>query len=143
MALLIFDLFTAGVGVAGVVGAGLVHPRLLRPRRAARPTAWAVALLVLSMIAFAIDVQTGVPRVWTGVGMVLFVVGSLVLYDGLSLSWITLGAAFIGVALTFLMAMPAMVRTPLLHADHRAGVDDRRARPGRHRHLPRRHRAGP
>ena len=44
-------------------------------------------------------------------GGVLFVVGSLVLYDGLSLSWITLGAAFVGVALTFLMAMPAMVRT--------------------------------
>ncbi len=40
-----------------------------------------------------------------------FVVGSLLLYDGVSLSWITLGVAFIGVALTFLTAMPAMVRT--------------------------------
>ena len=110
MALLIFDLFTAGVGVAGVVGAfsfilacyGLdVLPIHL----------WAVALLVASMAAFAVDVQTGVPRFWTGAGMVLFVIGSLTLYDGVSLSWITLGVAFVGVALTFLMAMPAMVRT--------------------------------
>jgi membrane-bound serine protease (ClpP class) len=110
MALLIFDLFTAGVGVAGVVGAFsfilACYGLEVLPAHA-----WAVALLVLSMFAFAIDVQTGVPRLWTAVGGVLFVVGSLFLYDGLSLSWITLGAAFIGVALTFLMAMPAMVRT--------------------------------
>ncbi|HUO47329.1 MAG TPA: NfeD family protein [Acidimicrobiales bacterium] len=110
MALLIFDLFTAGVGVAGVVGAfsfilacyGLdVLPIHL----------WAAALLVVSMAAFAVDVQTGVPRFWTAAGGVLFVVGSLTLYDGVSLSWITLAVAFVGVALTFLMAMPAMVRT--------------------------------
>ena len=37
LALLIFELFTAGVGVAGVVGAGCLRPRLLRPGRAARP----------------------------------------------------------------------------------------------------------
>jgi membrane-bound serine protease (ClpP class) len=110
MALLIFELFTAGVGVAGVVGAGAfilacygldVLPANL----------WAIGLLILSMVAFAVDVQTGVPRFWTAAGGVLFVVGSLFLYDGLSLSWITLGVAFVGVALTFLMAMPAMVRT--------------------------------
>jgi membrane-bound serine protease (ClpP class) len=110
MALLIFDLFTAGVGVAGVVGAFSFI--LACYGLEVLPThSWAIALLVLSMAAFAIDVQTGVPRVWTAVGGVLFVVGSLMLYDGLSLSWITLGAAFVGVALTFLMAMPAMVRT--------------------------------
>ncbi len=110
MALLIFDLFTAGVGVAGVVGAGAFilacYGLDVLPIRAI-----GVALLVASMLAFAVDVQTGVPRFWTAAGGVAFVVGSFVLYDGVSLSWITLGVAFIGVALTFLMAMPAMVRT--------------------------------
>src|SRR5690606_40031645 len=37
---------------------------------------WAVALLVVSMFGFAVDVQIGVPRFWTGVGVVTLVVGS-------------------------------------------------------------------
>ncbi len=110
MALLIFDLFTAGVGVAGVVGAGsfilACYGLAVLPTRTV-----GIVLLVASMVAFAVDVQTGVPRFWTAAGGVFFVLGSLLLYDGVSLSWITLGVAFIGVALTFLTAMPAMVRT--------------------------------
>jgi len=31
---------------------------------------WAVALLVLAMLAFAVDVQVGIPRFWTGIGIV-------------------------------------------------------------------------
>ena len=72
---------------------------------------WGIAAIVLAMVAFAIDVQTGVPRFWTGAGMVLYVVGSLTLYDGVSISWITLAVGIVGVALTFFTAMPAMVRT--------------------------------
>jgi membrane-bound serine protease (ClpP class) len=72
---------------------------------------WALALLVVSMVAFTIDVQTGVPRVWTGIGMALYIVGSLWLYDGVSMSWITLTVAIIGVALTFFSGIPSMVRT--------------------------------
>jgi membrane-bound serine protease (ClpP class) len=110
LALLIFELFTAGVGVAGVVGAGAFI--LACYGLAVLPTNWwGIAAIGLSMIAFAIDVQTGVPRFWTGTGMVLFVVGSLTLYDGVSMSWITLGVGILGVALTFFTAMPAMVRT--------------------------------
>jgi membrane-bound serine protease (ClpP class) len=110
LALLIFDLFTAGVGVAGVVGAGsfilACYGLDVLPTRPI-----GIALLVLSMAAFAIDVQTGVPRFWTGVGGVCFVLGSFLVFDGVSLSWVTLVVAFVGVGLTFLMAMPAMVRT--------------------------------
>lgn len=110
MALLLFELFTAGVGVAGGVAAGSLilgaYGLAWLPVRW-----WALALVVLSMLAFAIDVQTGVPRVWTGIGMVLYVVGSLWLYDGVSMSWITLGVAFIGVLLTFTTGIPSMVRT--------------------------------
>jgi membrane-bound serine protease (ClpP class) len=110
MVLLIFELFTAGVGVAGGVAAGSLllgcYGLAVLP---VRP--WAVALLVLSMLAFTIDVQTGVPRFWTGVGLVLYVAGSLTLYDGVSMSWITLVVAIVGVALTFLSGIPSMVRT--------------------------------
>lgn len=110
LALLIFELFTAGVGVAGVVGAGAFI--LSCYGLAVLPTNWwGILAIVLSMVAFAIDVQTGVPRFWTGAGMVLYVVGSLTLYDGVSISWVTLLVGFIGVGLTFFTAMPAMVRT--------------------------------
>lgn len=110
MALLIFELFTAGVGIAGGVAAGSL---LLGSYGLAVLPAhwWAVALLVASMVAFTVDVQTGVPRFWTGVGMVLFVAGSLTLYDGVSMSWITLVVAVVGVALTFMSGIPSMVRT--------------------------------
>ncbi len=110
LALLIFELFTAGVGVAGVVGAGAFI--LSCYGLAVLPTNWwGIAAIVLAMVAFAIDVQTGVPRFWTGAGMVLYVIGSLTLYHGVSISWITLAVGVIGVALTFFTAMPAMVRT--------------------------------
>ena len=92
-------------------GRGLPRARLLRPGVAAHPTGGRSRCSSLSIFAFAIDVQTGVPRFWTGVGVVGFVVGSLFLYDGLSLSWITLLVGIGGVLLAFLAGMPAMVRT--------------------------------
>lgn len=113
--LLIFEFFTAGVGVAGFVGAALTV--LGSYGLSALPTrGGAVALLVVAMVAFAIDVQVGIPRFWTGVGMVTFVLGSWFLYDSLPgtdlrLSWITLIVGIGGVALTFVVGMPSMVRT--------------------------------
>jgi membrane-bound serine protease (ClpP class) len=110
LALIIFELFTAGVGVAGVVGAGSFI--LAGYGLGVLPTnVWALALIGVSMFAFAIDVQTGVPRFWTGAGVVMFVIGSFTLFNGLSLSWITLGVAIISVLLAFIAGMPSMVRT--------------------------------
>ncbi len=110
LALIVFELFTAGVGVAGVVGAGSFI--LAGYGLGVLPTrGWAVALIGLSMAAFAVDVQTGVPRFWTGAGLVMFVAGSFTLYDGLSLSWVTLLVGIVGVLLAFLGGMPSMVRT--------------------------------
>ncbi len=110
LALIIFELYTAGVGVAGVVGAGCIvlagYGLWVLPTRW-----WALALLCFSMFAFAIDVQTGVPRIWTGIGLVLYVVASLTLFDGLSLSWVTMVVAVIAVMLAFIGGMPSMVRT--------------------------------
>jgi membrane-bound serine protease (ClpP class) len=110
LALIIFELFTAGVGVAGVVGAGsfvlACYGLAVLPVRG-----WALALVVASMLAFAIDVQTGVPRFWTAAGVVMFAIGSLFLFDGLALSWVTLLVGIVGVLLAFLGGMPSMVRT--------------------------------
>jgi membrane-bound serine protease (ClpP class) len=110
LSLIVFELFTAGVGVAGLVGAGCLV--LGCYGLAALPTdPLAVALLLFAMFGFAVDVQTGVPRVWSGIATASLAVGSVILYDGLSLSWITLLVAIGGVALAMIGGMPAMIRT--------------------------------
>ncbi|MGE3620251.1 MAG: nodulation protein NfeD [Acidimicrobiia bacterium] len=108
--LLVFELYTAGIGVAGIVGAGCLV--LGAYGLSALPTnAWAVALLLVAGFGYAVDVQTGVPRVWSGIATVCLVVGSVGLYDGLSLSWITLLVGIAGMTLAMLAGMPSMVRT--------------------------------
>ncbi len=110
MALLVFELFTAGVGVAGVVGAGMFV--LGAYGLAVLPThGFAVGLLVFSMFGYSIDIQTGVPRVWTGIATVSFALGTLLLYDGVSLSWITALVGVVGMTIAMLAGMPAMVRS--------------------------------
>ena len=110
LSLIIFEFFTAGVGVAGLVGAGsLVLSSYGLAVLPIRP--WALALLVVAMFGFAIDVQTGVPRLWSAIGFGALVVGSLALFDGFSLSWITLLVGIGGTAAAMVAGMPAMVRT--------------------------------
>ncbi len=115
LALIVFEFYTAGVGVAGVVGA--VCAILAAYGLAALPARWwAVGLLVAAMFAFSVDVQVGIPRFWTGVGIVLTIVGSLWLFEsveGTSLrpSWLSLLVGISGVMLTFVVGMPSMVRT--------------------------------
>ncbi|MEQ8843069.1 MAG: NfeD family protein [Acidimicrobiales bacterium] len=109
-ALLIFEFYTAGIGIAGVVGAvcfilGCYGLDVLPVRT------WALALLVIAMLGYAVDVQTGVPRAWSAIATLCLVVGSLFLYDGFSISWITLLVGIIGVGLSMMNGMPAMVRT--------------------------------
>ena len=113
--LIVFEFFTAGVGVAGVVGAGALV--LAFTGLAALPVnGWAVGLIIASMFAFAVDVQVGIPRFWTGVGIVGTVIGSVWLFEplpGATLrpSWITLLAGIGGTVLAFVVGMPSMVRT--------------------------------
>lgn len=110
LGLLLLEFFTAGVGIAGVTGAlcllGAGYGLGVLPFRT-----WALVLLVLAFFAFGIDVQTGVPRFWSGVGVVFTVVGSIFLFDEFAPSWITLGAGIIGVMLLMFTAMPNLVRT--------------------------------
>jgi membrane-bound serine protease (ClpP class) len=108
--LLVFELYTAGVGIAGGIGA--VTFLLGCYGLAALPArGWAVALLLVAMFGYAVDIQIGVPRVWTVIATVCLVAGSLTLFEGGLLSWITLLAGIVGVFAGMVAGMPAMVRT--------------------------------
>lgn len=115
LALLVFEFYTAGVGVGGVVGA--VCTFLAFSGLSVLPTrTWAIVVIGVAMLAFAVDVQVGIPRFWTGVGLLLTVIGTWFLFEslpGASMrpSWIALIAGVGGIALTFIVGMPNMVRT--------------------------------
>ncbi len=109
-ALLIFELYTAGIGIAGVVGA--VSFILGSYGLGVLPTqGWALALLIIAMVGYAIDVQTGVPQLWSVIATVCLVIGSLFLFDGITISWITLLAGILGISVSMISGMPAMIRT--------------------------------
>lgn len=115
LALLIFELFTAGIGIAGIVGAtSLVLGTYGLAELPTRPIA--VILTLLAAFAFAVDVQVGIPRFWTGVGLLFFTIASFVMYEPIDgtdmrLSWLTLICGIGMVALAFIVGMPSMVRT--------------------------------
>ena len=122
--LLLFEFFTAGIGVAGVVGAvcavlaGYGLGTLpIRP--------WALGLCLFSMFAFAIDIQTAIPRLWTWIGLICWSVGSVFLFDGFRVPWLPLATGIGGMAATMLSGMPSMVRsrfaTPTLGRDWMIG----------------------
>ena len=123
--LLVFELYTAGVGIAG--GLGAVSFLLGCYGLAALPArGWAVGLLVVAMFGYAVDIQIGVPRVWTAIATVCLVAGSLTLFSGTSLSWVTLLAGIVGVTAGMVTGMPAMVRsrfgTPRIGRDWMIGA---------------------
>src|SRR5206468_8118590 len=107
LALLVFELFTGGVGIAGGVGAAALV--LAAYGLAVLPVnALGLVLILIGFFGFAIDVQTGVPRVWTGVGVVALAVGSVALYhDPVQLGWLPLVGGVIGVVLMMLAGLPA------------------------------------
>jgi membrane-bound serine protease (ClpP class) len=109
MVLIVFEFFTVGIGLAG--GAGAVFLVLAAYGLAVLPTRpLALGLLTVGMVGFGIDVQTGAPRVWTGIGALSLVAGTWILYDGVPLPLITAVLTLLGVALFMLAAMPSVVR---------------------------------
>jgi membrane-bound serine protease (ClpP class) len=107
--LIAFEFFTAGVGVAGLVGAGSFA--LACYGLAVLPTRpWAAMLLAVGLAGFCIDVQAGAPRAWTVIGTVALLVGSLRLFDGHVVAWWTVLLVVLGVVLFMVAGMPAMLR---------------------------------
>ncbi|WP_420610673.1 NfeD family protein [Candidatus Poriferisodalis sp.] len=110
LSLLLLDFYTGGIGIAAVVaavcgllaafGLGTLDIRL-----------WALALLVAGFVAFAVDIQTGVPRFWTAAGGAAVLAGSLTLFGQHSMSWIPLLVGLVGVGAFVLSGLPALVRT--------------------------------
>ena len=111
LALLLFEFFTAGIGIAGGVGAvALVLAAYGLTVLPTRPLG--LALCLLGVFGFAVDVQTGVPRLWTGVGVVAYVAGSLLLFeDGVAVGWLPLAVGVVGLVLLMLAGLPATIRS--------------------------------
>ena len=111
LALLLFEFFSIGVGIAGVIGAISValsaYGLTILPFRP-----WALLLIIFSMLAFAIDIQTVVPRVWTLIGQVMFTIGTIFLYYevNVEMSWIPMSVGITGVLVLMARGMPIMIR---------------------------------
>jgi membrane-bound serine protease (ClpP class) len=129
LALIVFEFFTASIGLAGLVGAvcaigafvGFSHLPVHW---------WALGLLFLSMFGFAIDVQVGGLGPWTAIGAVSLVAGSIFLYGGsseLRPAWWVFVVVIVG-ALSFMLGgMTAMIRarfsTPTVGREGMIGED--------------------
>jgi membrane-bound serine protease (ClpP class) len=110
IALLLFELFTAGVGIAGVLGLLMTlagtYGLVTLPFRTA-----GLVCLVLAFLAMAVDIQTNLPRAYTVVGLALFVAGTFLIWDGVTMSWVTGAVGIVGAGLYAYLGMPTMVRT--------------------------------
>ncbi|MBV8692861.1 MAG: hypothetical protein JOY57_14460 [Actinobacteria bacterium] len=108
--LIVFEFFTAGIGIAGV--AGLLAAALASYGLGVLPTRWwAVLLLCIGVFGYAIDLQAGAPRFWAAVGTIALAIGSARLYDGFSVPVVAMVIVIAGTALFMVGAMPVMIRT--------------------------------
>jgi membrane-bound serine protease (ClpP class) len=81
LSLMVFEFFTIGIGLAGLVGAAAVAGALFGCSHLP-VNWWALGLLFLSTFGFAVDVQAGHQGFWTGVGVVGLLLGALKLFGG-------------------------------------------------------------
>ncbi|MGH9024824.1 MAG: NfeD family protein [Acidimicrobiia bacterium] len=112
LALILFEFFTVSIGVAGITGGIAVVGAFIGFSHLA-VTWWGVALLLLAMLGFAVDVQAGGLGPWTGIGLAALVAGSLTLYGGssrLNVPWWVIVLVILGTLLFMLGAMTAVIR---------------------------------
>ena len=112
LALLVFEFYTASIGLAGLVGA-LCSVGALVGFSYLPVNWWAFALLIVAALGFAIDVQAGSLGFWTIVGAIALAVGSLFIYGGsseLGPPWWVLLVVSLGMLLFMLGGMTAMIR---------------------------------
>jgi membrane-bound serine protease (ClpP class) len=112
LALMVFEFFTIGVGLAGITGAAAVAGAFYGSSHLP-VTWWAMALLFLSTLGFAVDVQAGRQGFWTGIGAAGLLAGSLTLFGGSSSLDVPLwlvGLIFVGQIIFMLGGMTVAVR---------------------------------
>lgn len=113
LALIIFEFFTISIGLAGGTGAmalvgafvGFSHLPV---------NIWALALILLAMFGYAIDVQAARAYSWTVIATILLIIGSLFLYGGssrLDVYWWAIILMVVSVVAFFVTAMPVAVRS--------------------------------
>lgn len=108
--LIVFEFFTAAVGLAGAAGAAsLVFAAY---GLAVLPTSrLGLFLICLGIVGFAINAQAGKARVWTAIGTVALVAGSWRLFPGgLTLSWVPIVIVVTCVVVFMVLGMSSMVR---------------------------------
>jgi membrane-bound serine protease (ClpP class) len=113
---LIFELYHPGIGAAGILGGislilGFYALSIL-------PTSWAgVALLLLAVAFFVVDLHTAGLGVFTVGGVLSLIAGSLLLFAGadpeLRLGWWAIAGATVASLLFFIGAMTAAIRARL------------------------------
>jgi membrane-bound serine protease (ClpP class) len=112
LGLLVFEFYTASIGLAGLVGAICVIGAFVGFSYLP-VNAWAFGLLLLAALGFAIDAQAGSLGFWTIVAAVSLGVGSLFLYGGSSAlgpPWWVLLVVCGGMLLFMIGGMTAMIR---------------------------------
>jgi membrane-bound serine protease (ClpP class) len=111
LALMVFEFYTAAIGLAGIVGAFCVVGAFVGFSHLPMHW-WALGLLFLATFGFAIDVQAGGLGPWTIIGAASLGVGSIFLYGGSSLrpAWWVLLVVCVGMVLFMLGGMTAMIR---------------------------------
>jgi len=125
--LIVFEFFTAGVGIAGFVGAvslaagcfGFSHLPV---------NLWAAGLLIVGVVGLSVDLQAGGLGAWTVIGTVALALGSVFLYGGsprLDPRWWVLVLVIGGAVFFMVSGMTAMVRsrfsTPTIGRDDLVG----------------------
>ncbi|HEX5585953.1 MAG TPA: NfeD family protein [Acidimicrobiia bacterium] len=112
LGLLVFEFYTASIGLAGLVGAICVIGAFVGFSYLP-VNGWAFGLLVLAALGFAIDAQAGSLGFWTIVAAISLGVGSLFLYGGSSAlgpPWWVLLVVCGGMLLFMIGGMTAMIR---------------------------------
>ncbi|MGH9269444.1 MAG: NfeD family protein, partial [Acidimicrobiales bacterium] len=111
LCLMVLEFFTAGTGVAAATAvptAALSAYGLAA--LGARPLA--LALVVVGVFGFAVDVQAGAPRAWTAIGTLAVAAASRTLYrDGLAVPLWAAGLLLVGVAIFMVAGLPALLRS--------------------------------
>ncbi len=108
--LLLFEFFSAGIGIAAGTGAGcLALSAYGLGTLGTRPLG--LGLVLLATVAFGVDIQAGSPRFWTGLGTVALVIGSLTMFESGRPGWLALVLVIVGALLAVLFGIPSTVRT--------------------------------